>query len=350
MIVKALLALFLVSCTYETDFADCVVRCTEDGGCPDSLTCGVEGLCRSAGATETCSAVNEPPSCMGRPPACGPNRNEDCCAVTAVPGGTFFRSYDVAPDALYPNMNYSATVSPFVLDRFEVTVGRFRTFVEAGGGTRVSAPQNGAGGRVLGSLQDQGGWETNWNTALPVDSAALTVSLQCDAAATWTENPGANEQLPVNCITWYEAFAFCVWDGGFLPTESEWNFVAAGGSEQRVYPWSSPASSMTLDCGHANYDACGGSVTPVGSLSPQGDGRWGQADLAGNVWEWTLDWYGTYATPCNDCADLIVDTRRTNRGGGFSFASGFLRTGFRGYEAPAPAYASIGMRCARQLN
>ena len=52
---------------------------------------------------------------------------------------------------------------------------------------------------------------------------------------TWTAN---NDNLPMNCITWFEAFAFCIWDGGRLPTELEWNYAAAGGSSQNVYPCS----------------------------------------------------------------------------------------------------------------
>src|SRR6185503_5212427 len=104
----------------------------------------------------------------------------------------------------------------------------------------------------------------------------------------------------MNCVSWFEAFAFCAWDGGRLPTETEWNYAAAGGNEQRVYPW-----GANIDLTKASYDCAGdGSGTgtpncmfsdmlPVGSRSPQGDGKWGQADLAGNVWEWTLDWGAT---------------------------------------------------------
>ncbi len=48
---------------------------------------------------------------------------------------------------------------------------------------------------------------------------------------------GSNENQPINCVTWYEAFAFCISDGGYLPTAAEWNYAAAGGSDQRAYPF-----------------------------------------------------------------------------------------------------------------
>src|SRR5206468_1762189 len=130
----------------------------------------------------------------------------------------------------------------------------------------------------------------------------------------WTPSPGANENRPMNCVNWYEAYAFCIWDGGFLPSEAEWNYAAAGGNEQRAYPWLNPATSTAIDCTRANYSpspgnycyflsAGHGSTNDVGSESRLGDGKYGQADLTGNVWEWTLDWWydGSYPSTCNDC-------------------------------------------------
>ena len=250
--------------------------------------------------------------------------------------------------APYTDPNYPATVDDFYLDKYEITVGRFRQFVNEGMGTQASPPASGAGAHPLiaGS-----GWDSAWNTNLPANSAALTTALKCHPTyLTWTDTAGSNESRPVNCLNWYTAFAFCAWDGGRLATEAEWNYAAAGGSEQRYYPWSSPATSTTIDDSYAVYCPnfpCSG-VQNVGSKSPTGDGRWGQSDLAGNVREWTLDWYWVlYPTPCNDCAELTANSSRAIRSGDFSVDASVLRSAFRSAAGPGDHGSNIGARCAR---
>ncbi|MGA9654616.1 MAG: SUMF1/EgtB/PvdO family nonheme iron enzyme, partial [Polyangia bacterium] len=287
-----------------------------------------------------------PPSCSGLAATCGPLGNGDCCASLLVPGGTFYRSYD---DVDFTDMSYPATVNDFYLDKYEITVGRFRQFVNAGMGTQASPPASGAGAN---SLITGSGWDSTWNTNLAANTAALTAAISCDAAwQTWTDTAGENESQPMNCLDWYAAFAFCAWDGGRLPTEAEWNYAASGGSEQRYYPWSSPPTSTTIDDSHAVYcgGSCGGTQN-VGSKSPKGDGKWGHSDLAGNVWEWTLDWYGTYQMPCDNCADITdaSASSRVVRGGGFNSSASYLRSAYR-YIGDGPWYDSnsLGARCAR---
>lgn len=260
---------------------------------------------------------------------------------------------------MYPSMSYPATISPFVLDRFEVTVARFRKFVEAGRGTRMNFPPTGVGARTLNGNAAQGGWEPSWNTVLTADTTALVAAVKCEVnLQTWTDTPVTNEELPINCVTWYEAFAFCAWDGGFLPTEAEWNYAAAGGAEQLAYPWSNPAGSTVIDCSYANYridsplgsycvNGTIGSVNTVGSTSPKGDGRWGQAGLAGNVWEWVIDYQGPYEASCTDCAQLASSPSRVYRGGGFDTWETLERTGYRLARAPHFRHPALGVRCAR---
>jgi len=294
-------------------------------------------------------------SCDEAPATCG-QASSSCCASSLVPHGTFYRNRDVSTDNRYTDMTHPASVNDFRLDTFEVTVGRFRRFASAGMGTQQNPPPSDAGARIFEGVANQGGWDPGWTTSLTADARALATALHCDAAfETWTDTPGANENLPINCITGYEAMAFCLWDGGFLPTETEWNFAASGGDEQRAYPWSNPASSLAVDCSHANYypgmpcvSAPIGAVSRVGSVSA-GDGRWGQADLGGNVWEWTLDWYlASQPSTCDDCANLTPASSRVIRGGAFAYGESYLRAANRNVGAgPTARQGFVGFRCAR---
>jgi len=71
-------------------------------------------------------------------------------------------------------------------------------------------------------------------------------------------------------------------------------------------------------------------------------------ELAGNVREWTLDWYADYETACTDCADVTLATYRIFRGGGYASFSKFLRAGFRDYTYPTIRNPVLGVRCARR--
>jgi formylglycine-generating enzyme required for sulfatase activity len=301
------------------------------GDAPNGADASAEesASCRSAGAGRS---------------NCGPNANESCCASPLVEGGTFFRSYDAGADA---SQEDQATVSSFRLDRFEITVGRFRLFVD-----RLKAgwlPPEGSGKHVhlhngYGlNAGSEPGWSSTWDMYL----AATPGDLSCDPTTqTWT----AGDDLPLSCLNWYEAYAFCIWDGGFLPTEAEWYYAAAGGAEQRTYPWSNPPASPTIGCGEANYSDCP-MMSPWkgGSASPQGDGRWGQADLAGNLQEWVLDAFLLSYYPCDDCAFFspTAGALRRNRGGSFSDQPTNLLASSRGYDTPNYGGYALGARCAR---
>lgn len=306
------------------------------GNTPQS--CDIGGLWESgvvcpAQAPFCNSGVCVPPSCNGLAALCGPAGDESCCASSVVPGGTYNRSNDAS---------FPATVSEFRLDRFEITVGRFRAFFEAYPGSKPAA----GAGAPPNPMNAGNGWDVAWDASLPVDQSVLKAAVTCsDGYQTWTDAVGANENLPMNCITWYEAFAFCAWDGGRLPTEAEWNYAVAGGEEQREYPWSSPPSATTIDSSYALYNAA--SLLVVGSKSMKGDGKWGQADLAGSVWEWNQDWFNAYENPCNDCASVQGPSGRVRRGGGWSGVASVLLSSYRGSSAPDYRGDAVGVRCAR---
>ena len=189
------------------------------------------------------------------------------------------------------------------------------------------------------------GWDAkDWNNTTDIDPT--TANLQC---GTWTTAPGSQENLPINCLNWYEAYAFCIWDGGFLPSEAEWEYAAAGGSEQREYPWGAtdPGTTNQYAIYNGYYTASVTLTAPVGSTT-LGVGLWGQLDLAGDVEEWTLDWFANnYANPCADCADLATASSRAVRGGNYNYPSSYLQPPSRGVFMPSVRNSYIGFRCAR---
>jgi formylglycine-generating enzyme required for sulfatase activity len=173
-----------------------------------------------------------------------------------------------------------------------------------------------------------------------------TTNLLACPSPTWTVGAADNETLPINCVSWFEAYAFCLWDGGFLPTEAEWNFVAAAGDQQRVYPWSSPPTSTTLDCTLANFSGCHTPGAPDNGVeNVNGEGGFGTDGMAGNVAEWVLDAAGPYPMPCNDCANLSGPGGIV-RGGDFSSPAAALMTSTRTTAASLNRYR-FGVRCAR---
>lgn len=290
-----------------------------------------------------------PPSCAGVPPNCGPGRNEDCCESPLVSGGTFYRSYD---GVTYTDRRYPATVSNFRLDRFEVTTSRLCQFERA---LSKSCPDGwpwalpaGAGRNPRDPVDP--GWDPAWNRRF---AGAIASDVRLLAACGSTPEPGPA------VMDWFEAFAFCVWDGGRLPTEAEWNYAAAGGSQQRVYPWGAAAPDCTYAnaslnggdwCSHNNIDAA-----TVGYRSPKGDGRWGHADLAGNVDEWAVDWYAEPypGVPCVNCVNAVAPNddggapERVVRGGDVFSPADFLRVSRRDSWRPDVAIIH-GARCARE--
>ena len=279
---------------------------------------------------------------------------ESCCTSLPVPAGTFLmgRGTETCGDCTdgcpggatcFANETpeHNVTVSAFSLDRYQVTVGRFRRFLEAYDliGT-PPAIDSGAHPNIPGT-----GWQAAWNANLPADSIGLKNSLMCQTSdQSWGRG---NDQLAINCVSWYVAFEFCLWDGGRLPTEAEWEYAAAGGSENRLYPWGSSPPSCSL----ANYYGCIGNVATVGSYLP-GQGRWGHLDLAGNLWEWVFDffsdtWYSSTAASGTDIANVTPSQTRLLRGGHWYDQPSNMRVNARYPLGPTTVYGSNGFRCAR---
>ncbi len=327
---------------------DAMERCGDglDNGC-DGLT--DEGCCSRSCEGATADALNH-------------------CREVRVEGGLMTLGEAVDPDAGVPTPGVSVAVpdinvSPFRMDAYEVTVARFRRFVAAG----MPAPPASAVMFPHGLVMrpDGGG---AWMTQL----ATIDTNPLCN----WTDATGEWESNPINCVDWYTAMAFCVWDGGRLPTEAEWEFAARyravrDDSEHdlrsgRRYPWGDTEPT----CDDANAFDCDvaypRATRPVGTRA-NGIGNqraWiGIFDLAGNVAEHIADKAEGYDQDCwrnpamlrffsTDpvCVGRPTDTVLTVQRGGSSGSSvpsirSAARSGFgamRGYRDQ-----SYGFRCVR---
>ncbi len=189
-----------------------------------------------------------------------------------------------------------------------------------------------------------------WIGKYPVTNAQYQAYVKANKITGWKFEPG-KEQHPAANVSWEDAVGFCKWagiaSGGAvrLPTEAEWE-KAARGTDKRLYPW----GNQQPDNSRANYGGIIKTATPVGRFSPQGDSPYGCADMAGNVWEWTADWYSNayYSSQSSfsNPPGPLSGTHKVVRGGSFNVNIRNLRTAVRYGNFPASRYNLIGFRCA----
>jgi formylglycine-generating enzyme required for sulfatase activity len=265
-----------------------------------------------------------------------------------IKGGLFQMGADnnqARPDE-YPK--HPVEVGAFWMDVHEVTNAQFKEFVDQTGYVTVAEK------------------DVDWNelrtqlppgTPKPADSLLAAGSMvftpptyavdlndysqwwTWTAGACWKHPSGPNssinglENYPVIHVCYFDAVAYCKWAGKRLPTEAEWEFAARGGLEYNIYPWGEEhfekglpkANSWQGNFPHINTLKDGFITSaPIKSYAPN---NYGLFDMAGNVWEWTSDWYdGDYYQSLSQSVPTLNpegpesdgnNSRKTVRGGSF---------------------------------
>ena len=248
---------------------------------------------------------------------------------TLVPAGTFWMGCNAAVDAeCDPNESpqHLVDMSPYWVGVYEVTASNYKGCVDG----------LGAGCTVPG-----GGTYATWNV-------------------------GGKEQHPVNYVNWAQSQSYCKWLGGDLPTEAQWEKAARGGCElyggeicaasEPKYPWGNAAPVCGQNAVFAVAPGtCGAasSTYAVGAGSAQGASPYGAYDMAGNIDEWTLDWYNSvfYGKPeatVKDAVNAAGVSYRVLRGASYASGLSSLRSGYRYYYDPTFSAGHVfGLRCAK---
>jgi formylglycine-generating enzyme len=190
-------------------------------------------------------------------------------------------------------------VEPFRMAPYSVTTGEFAEFVEATE-HRTTAERLGWSFVFAGLLPDD---------FPPTQAVVGAPWWRKVEGADWRqpEGPGSSiegrREHPVVHVSWTDARAYCGWAGGRLPTESEWEFAARGGLEQKRYPWGDELTpggehrcniwQGTFPSQNTRDDGFYGTA-PVDSFPPNGLGL---HNTSGNAWEWCADWFDPVPGP-----------------------------------------------------
>jgi formylglycine-generating enzyme required for sulfatase activity len=217
-----------------------------------------------------------------------------------IPAGPFLMGSDALEGDGRDQPLHTVFLDAYHIDKYEVTVGRYRACVESGACNQPLAEGE-------GFFWGREGFD----------------------------------DYPVNGPSWSDADAYCGWAGLRLPTEAEWE-KAARGTDGRAYPWGAEFDATRVRLGGSHPQAAG--------THPTGVSPYGVHDMAGSVWEFVADWYIEDAYYRNSLFNPIWPYESPNRivrGGSGHSGPPVVRTTTRWPALVAGSTAWAGFRCAR---
>jgi formylglycine-generating enzyme len=236
-----------------------------------------------------------------------------------IPAGTVAQGSPGVPDA----PPRTATVSTFRIDTTEVSIADFARFAHNGG------------------YQNDKAWS---------EAGRAWLADHPEGHGAEARAAGRAGDHPVVAVTWYEADAYCRAAGGALPTEAQWDRAACGDGDRR-YPWGDDEDSTVrwYDGGKFGY-LQNVNTAPVSEADPALASPFGLVHAAGNVWEWTADWYDRDAWAregdAEDPTGPAKGTWKALRGGSYMNLPSYCTCSHREPARPDRVAFTTGFRCA----
>jgi len=325
---------------------------------------------------------------------------DDYSGMVKIPGGVFEMGGDIPqgfedmPKTALPQGDelpkHAVQISEFWIDEHEVTNAQFKAFVDATG--YVTTAEKPIDWEELKKQLPPGTPQPPAENLLPASLVFhyAPANASRDNLGNWwsftkqanwrqPKGPGSSidgkDAYPVVHISWYDAVAYAQWAGKRLPTEAEWEFAMRGGQQNMMYPWGNEKTELGTN--YANHlqgkfpytntiaDGFEGTA-PVKSFPAN---AYGLYDMAGNVWEWTSDWYSAkYYTELAEKGGIAdnpqgpqegfevynnLEKKKAIRGGSFlcndDWCSGY-RNARRMRNTPDTSMEHIGFRCVRDID
>lgn len=296
--------------------------------------------------------------------------------MVRIAGGTFA----MGSESFYPEERpvHRVHVDAFLIDRAPVTNDDFRRFVDATGYVTVAerplrlddVPGAPSQEYPAGSLVFR-------QTDGPVDLSDSRAWWVYVPGAQWRHPEGPQSTLdergdhPVVHVAYDDALAYAQWAGKTLPSEAEWEFAARGGLEGKIFTWGDemePGGTIMANTWQGEFPwqnlARDGftRTSPVGAFPPNGYGLY---DMAGNVWEWTRDWFRPHGaeSPSSPCCAPVESSydpsapgirvpRKVLKGGSHLCAPNYclrFRPAARMPQMIDTGMSHLGFRCVRYV-